>query len=253
MTKRPTPTDLNDYYRRRFQLLRNGADPDLLEEHDAVNLFRRSRRSSGTIEQRRAVRGALHNEREHREVRNVVEVRSKPGGIRSMSGCASRYGVAYEIEDRLGVYTETWLEGCAKRSINGGSQILTVNHNFDMVPLARSRGGQGTMRTWEEPDGLMFDADLDTSREDVRALLSAIQREDLTGCSLSFRSIRETWNDDYTARTIQEAAIFELSVVSDPANPATNGSLALAGSRAVALVPDRSGEYRRRLAALLRG
>jgi HK97 family phage prohead protease len=251
--KRPTPTDLNDYYRRRLQMVRNGADPDLLSERDAVNLFRRSRRSSGTIEQRRAVRGSLHNEREHREVRGVVEVRSKPGGIRGMSGCASRYSVGYEVADRLGVYTETWAPGCAKRSINGGSQILTVNHNFGMVPLARSRGGQGTMRVWEEPEGLMFDADLDTSREDVRALLSAIEREDLTGCSLTFRSVKETWDSDYTQRTIEEAAIFELSVVSDPANPFTNGSLALAGSRAVQLAPDHSRQYRRLLKTLSKG
>jgi HK97 family phage prohead protease len=104
---------------------------------------------------------------------------------------------------------------------------LLVNH--DGVPLARSRGGEGTLTLSSDDVGLKVRAELDPANPTVQELRSAMNRGDLDQMSFAFRipkgEGRQEWSKDYTVRTIREVQLFDVSVVTYPANPATVAKL----------------------------
>ena len=62
---------------------------------------------------------------------------------------------------------------------------LLVNHNVDMIPLARSRNNteNSTMRLMPDENGLGIRADLDTENNaDAKSLFSAVSRGTLMEC-----------------------------------------------------------------------
>ncbi len=98
---------------------------------------------------------------------------------------------------------------------------LLINH--DGLPLARTKSGTLTLE--QDDVGLLCDAHLDGESPLVRSLKSAMDRGDADQMSFAFRVTQQDWNDDYTDRTIREAQLFDVSVVTYPANPATSVSL----------------------------
>jgi len=106
---------------------------------------------------------------------------------------------------------------------------LLVNHNTDMVPLARSRNNNAnsTMQLSVDEGGLSIRADLDTANNaDARALYSAAGRGDISGMSFMFSVNGERWEDletDYPTRHIQSIGkVFEVSAVTFPAYESTS-------------------------------
>lgn len=105
---------------------------------------------------------------------------------------------------------------------------LLVNHNTDMIPLARSRrnNGNSTMTLMPVPEGLDFEAIIDTENNaDAKALYSAIERGDLSGMSFCFAVDGEEWeglDTDYPTRHINKiASVVEISAVTFPAYEST--------------------------------
>lgn len=105
---------------------------------------------------------------------------------------------------------------------------LLVNHNTDMIPLARSRrnNGNSTMTLMPVPEGLDFEAIVDTENNaDAKALYSAIERGDLSGMSFMFSVSEDTWENldtDYPTRHINKiASVVEISAVTFPAYEST--------------------------------
>ena len=106
---------------------------------------------------------------------------------------------------------------------------LLVNHNTDMVPLARSRNNNdnSTMQLTVDEDGnLDIRADLDiVHNTDAAALYSAIGRGDISGMSFMMTVRREAWDDidsDHPTRHITDIdKVFEVSAVTWPAYAAT--------------------------------
>ena len=106
---------------------------------------------------------------------------------------------------------------------------LLINHNVDMVPLARSRNNNenSTMQLTVDEDGnLDIRADLDTEHNaDAAALLSAIIRGDISGMSFMMSVRGEAWDDidsDHPTRHITDIdKVFEVSAVTWPAYAAT--------------------------------
>ena len=99
-----------------------------------------------------------------------------------------------------------------------------VNHNVDMIPLARSRNNNAnsTMQMWIEEDGLHIRVDLDVDgNTESASLYSAIKRGDVTGMSFMFSVDAEEWSDldsDKPTRKITKVRkIFEVSAVTFPA------------------------------------
>src|SRR5574343_547140 len=96
-----------------------------------------------------------------------------------------------------------------------------------------------TTRSPTPPPPTPSAARLDGGSPLVRSVKSAMDRGDADQMSFAFRVVKQEWADDYTDRTIREAQLFDVSVVTFPANPATSVSLRAAASlRGVDSLPD---------------
>lgn len=167
---------------------------------------------------------------EHRETRvtDAMAIRAEESGDGlTLRGYATVFDADYEITDALGTYTERVSPGAFTRTLEHGADVrLLINH--DGLPLARTKSG--TLTLADDGVGLLCDAHLDGESPLVRSLKSAMDRGDADQMSFAFRVTRQEWNDDYTDRTIREAQLFDVSVVTFPANPATSVSLRTAAS-----------------------
>lgn len=100
---------------------------------------------------------------------------------------------------------------------------LLVNHNTDMIPLARSRNNNAnsTMQMIVVEQGLDIRANLDTENNaDAKALYSAISRGDLDGMSFMFSVDGQKWEDlktDHPTRHITRIdRVYEVSACTFP-------------------------------------
>lgn len=107
---------------------------------------------------------------------------------------------------------------------------LLVNHNTDMIPLARSRNNNAnsTMQlSVVEGEGMDIRANLDTENNaDARSLYSATDRGDISGMSFMFLVDSDKWDDidsEHPTRTILGIRkVFEVSAVTWPAYEQTS-------------------------------
>lgn len=105
-----------------------------------------------------------------------------------------------------------------------------VNHNTDMIPLARSRNNNenSTMQLSVVPGaGLDIRVNLDTENNaDAKSLYSAVSREDISGMSFMMIVDKDRWEDldtDYPTRHIEQVSkVFEVSAVTFPAYAQTS-------------------------------
>jgi len=106
---------------------------------------------------------------------------------------------------------------------------LLVNHNVDMIPLARSRNNteNSTMQLTVDDDGLVIRADLDTeNNNDAKSLYSAVERSDIDGMSFMFTVDKDSWDDvdtDHPVRHVRSIRrVYEVSAVTFPAYSQTS-------------------------------
>lgn len=106
---------------------------------------------------------------------------------------------------------------------------LLVNHNVDMIPLARSRNNteNSTMQLTADDNGLLIRADLDTeNNSDSKSLYSAVGRGDVDGMSFMFTVDKDSWDDpdsEHPTRHIRSIRrVFEVSAVTFPAYSQTS-------------------------------
>lgn len=116
----------------------------------------------------------------------------------------------------------TALDGCDMSDV-----LFCVNHEYDKVPLARSKNGNGTLKLTVTPTGLDATTVLDVDgNPEAATLYSAVRRGDITGCSFMFRVGADRWLDldsDEPLRIIDSISIIhEVSAVNDPAYPQTS-------------------------------
>lgn len=104
-----------------------------------------------------------------------------------------------------------------------------INHNTDMIPLARSRNNNenSTMQMKVEEEGMTIRVDLDIENNtEAKNLYSAVERGDLDGMSFMFTVDGDTWEDlesEHPTRTITELGkVFEVSAVTFPAYEQTS-------------------------------
>ena len=128
----------------------------------------------------------------------------------------------------LGWYDEV-IERGALDEIDLKDVRLLVNHNVDMIPLARSRNNteNSTMRLMPDENGLGIRADLDTENNaDAKSLFSAVSRGDIDGMSFMFTVEKDSWDDpdsDHPTRHILSIRrVFEVSAVNFPAYSRTS-------------------------------
>ena len=104
-----------------------------------------------------------------------------------------------------------------------------VNHNIDMIPLARSRNNNenSTMQMSVDADGMVIRVDLDTENNaDARSLYSAVGRGDVTGMSFMFSVDKDSWDDvdsEHPTRHVRSIKrVLEVSAVTFPAYSQTS-------------------------------
>ena len=137
--------------------------------------------------------------------------------------------IVYNERTNLGWYDEIIADGALAEADLRDVRFL-VNHNTDMIPLARSRNNNAnsTMQMEViEGKGMTIRVDLDTENNaDARSLYSAVERGDISGMSFMFRVDGENWDDiesDHPTRTVTNISkVFEVSAVTFPAYEATS-------------------------------
>lgn len=136
--------------------------------------------------------------------------------------------IVYGSRTDLGYFDEI-IEPGALDSADLTDVRFLVNHNTDMIPLARSRrnNGNSTMKMTPDYQGLNLDfVKLDVENNTTsRALYSAVERGDITGMSFMFSVNDEEWENlesDHPTRHIRGiSSVVEVSAVTWPAYDAT--------------------------------
>ena len=137
--------------------------------------------------------------------------------------------IVYNERTNLGWYDEIIADGALAEADLRDVRFL-VNHNTDMIPLARSRNNNAnsTMQMEViEGKGMMIRVDLDTENNaDAKALYSAVERGDISGMSFMFSIDGYKWDDkesDHPTRTVTKIGkVYEVSAVTFPAYEATS-------------------------------
>lgn len=136
--------------------------------------------------------------------------------------------IVYNQRTNLGWYDEI-IAADALKDTDLRDVRLLVNHDTDMIPLARSRNNNAnsTMQLTVDEEGLLIRANLDTeNNNDAKALYSAVERRDLDGMSFMFVVDKDAWDDlesDHPTRTITGIKrVLEVSGVTFPAYSATS-------------------------------
>lgn len=135
--------------------------------------------------------------------------------------------IVYNSKTDLGWFDEIIESGALDNTDLKDVRFL-VNHNTDMIPLARSRNNNenSTMQMVVDADGMSIRVNLDTENNtEARNLYSAIKRGDISGMSFMFSINAEEWEDlesEHPTRRITEISkVLEVSAVTFPAYEST--------------------------------
>jgi HK97 family phage prohead protease len=131
--------------------------------------------------------------------------------------------IVYDSRTDLGWYDEIIDKGALDKTDLKDVRFL-VNHNTDMIPLARSRNNtvNSTMQMEVDEQGMKIRVDLDTENNtEAKSLYSAVERGDIDGMSFMFVADEDRWEDidtDHPTRHILSIRkVFEVSAVTFPA------------------------------------
>lgn len=136
--------------------------------------------------------------------------------------------IVYDSWTNLGWYDEQIQRGALDNTDLTDVRFL-INHNTDMIPLARSRNNNenSTMQMTVDEGGMNIRVNLDTKNNaDARSLYSAVERGDIDGMSFMFVVDGELWEEEeseHPKRTITDIEkVFEVSAVTFPAYEQTS-------------------------------
>lgn len=136
--------------------------------------------------------------------------------------------IVFEQKTDLGMWEEVIEKGALDKTDLKDVRLL-VNHDTNQLPLARSRNNNAnsTMQLTVEEDGLHIRADLDVENNPRAAeVLSAVEREDVTGMSFMFTVDKDSWenleSEHPTRHILSIGKVFEASVVTFPAYEQTS-------------------------------
>ena len=167
----------------------------------------------------------MNENMETRTFLGVVESRaSEDGSTITIDGKPIVFNQKTDIG---GMWEESIAPGAIREEALKDVRLL-VNHNFDELPLARSRRNNknSTMRLTIEELDVAMEADLDSKNPRALEADSAIKRGDVTGMSFAFLVDRDEWTDldtDYPKRRITSISwIGEVSLCTFPAYEGTS-------------------------------
>lgn len=101
--------------------------------------------------------------------------------------------------------------------------VAVVQHNDSYLPVARFKGGKGSLRLQETKEGLEFELE-PPNTEAGRALVEALKRGDIDGMSFAFRTVADRWDGTHNGKRLRVLEDLELHDVSFVTNPAYGGT-----------------------------
>lgn len=164
---------------------------------------------------------------ENREIRSFeFEVRAEQN--EEHGHFLSGRPIVFDSRTNLGWYDEVIERGALDETDLKDVRFL-VNHNVDMIPLARSRNNNAnsTMQMSVDNDGMEIRVDLDTENNaDAKSLYSAVARGDISGMSFMFSVDKDAWDGadtEHPTRRIRSIRrVMEVSAVTFPAYSQTS-------------------------------
>lgn len=180
-------------------------------------------------------RAARRGREQRRVPMPAMEIRTAADGgtDAALTGYACVTDSGYTIPDLFGDYTEIVRPGAFRDTLAAADDVrLLINH--DGIALARTKSGTLQLREITDPatdpleqgtTGLWVEANLDPASTIVADIRSAMGRGDLDEMSFAFQVTDQEWSPDYTQRDIKALKLFDVSVVTYPANPATSASM----------------------------
>ena len=148
-----------------------------------------------------------------------AEIRADGNGIK-VEGYAAVFG---EETDIGGMFREVIERGAFKDAIGRDDVVFLINH--DGLPLARTRSG--TLKLSEDDHGLRIETTLDADDPDVKSIAGKMKRGDLDKMSFAFYPEVQEWDEsgDLPLRTIKQARLSDVSIVTSPAYSGTEIAL----------------------------
>lgn len=146
-----------------------------------------------------------------------VEIRADDDGTIKVSGYAAVFN---EEADIGGMFREVIAPGAFKDAVGRDDVVFLVNH--DGLPMARTRSG--TLKLKEDKRGLFMETELDPEDPDVKSIVPKMRRGDLDKMSFAFAPTVQEWDDseETPLRTIREARLYDVSIVTSPAYEGTD-------------------------------
>lgn len=136
--------------------------------------------------------------------------------------------IVFEQPTDIGLFNEI-IDRNALKDTDLRDVRFLVNHNTDMIPLARSRNNNenSTMQMIVGEEGMDIRANLDTEHNtDAEKLYSATSRGDISGMSFMMTVRGEEWDftdEEHPTRRITDIGkVFEVSAVTFPAYEQTS-------------------------------
>lgn len=148
---------------------------------------------------------------------DAAEKRTINTELRSIGGTRiGGYAARFNSEATGLPFREQIAPGAFARSLQSQQDVfLLVNHDTEMVPLARR--SSGTLELREDVNGLYMEADLDPSNPKAAELLSALKRGDVDKMSFAFTVAPNGQRKVDGLRILTDLDLHEVSVVTWPA------------------------------------
>lgn len=137
-----------------------------------------------------------------------IEVRSEGDTLR-FAGHVAKFD---RWSEDLG-FREKIAPGAFLKTAKEADIRFLFNHDPNFV-LGRTRSGTATVR--EDETGLFVEGEAPNTTW-ARDLHESVKRGDINQGSFGFRTIKDSWNERRTERTLEEVALFDVSIVTFPA------------------------------------
>lgn len=176
-----------------------------------------------------------------------IEVREDgDSGAPVLRGYVARFNV---VSANLGGFVERIQPGAFSKTVGEADIPLLLNHDPNIV---LGRNTAGTLDIRERSAGLWIENQMPDTQQ-ARDILVSVKRGDITQGSFSFRTVNDDWDEEAEPllRTLQEAKLLDVSLVTFPAYPGTSvGARFSAAAEALAVAEDGQELNRAELRAL---
>lgn len=126
-----------------------------------------------------------------------------------------------QLSEDLGGFRERIAKGAFERTLRDGADVRGLFNHDPNIILGRSTAG--TLRLKEDITGLLTEID-PPDTQFARDLMISVRRGDITQMSFGFFTKQDKWDkvDGGWVRTLLDAELFDVSLVTYPAYPQTD-------------------------------